>query len=154
MLQTRRAHGPVTENLQLNLGMLSISDLWLMRDGAKMLKELKLLEAQKTFAFCEGNFEAVGSFFWAGLAGENHGEVLLKLSELDIDSQAKSELDFEGKEAFLRAANNYRIEAEFYTRNRCLLLAERAFADKAWCESWAMGKSGHVYRYPPKTAKA
>ena len=38
-LQTRRSHGPVTENVQLNLGVLSISDLRLLREGAKMLHE-------------------------------------------------------------------------------------------------------------------
>ena len=48
-LQTRRSYGPVTENVQLNLGVLSISDLWLLREGAKKVKDGKLQEAQKTF---------------------------------------------------------------------------------------------------------
>jgi len=60
------------------------------------------------------------------------------------------ELDFEGKEAFLRAANNYRLEAEAYEEKGCQLLAERGLADKAWCESWAMGKHSHAHRYPSK----
>jgi molybdenum cofactor guanylyltransferase len=151
-LQTRRSHGPVTENVQLNLSVLSISDLWLLREGAKMLQEGKLSEAQKTFGFCAGNLEACDSFFWAGLAEENQGEALLTLLHKQSESESDTELDFEGKEAYLRAANNYRIEAKIYETNRCLLLAERALADKAWCESWVMGKAAHAHRYPSKVS--
>jgi len=152
-LQTRRSHGPVTENVQLNIGVLSISDLWLLREGAKMLQEGKLLEAQKTFAFCAGNLKVCDSFFWAGLAEESQGEALLTLSHKQSESESVAELDFEGKEAYLRAANNYRIEAKIYESNRALLLAERALADKAWCESWVMGKTGHAHRYPSKVSQ-
>lgn len=151
-LQTRRSHGPVTKNLRLNLGVLSISDLQLLREGAKRVQEGKFAEAQRTFALCASNFEVQNSYFWAGVAGENQGEALLKLSQQQHDSKAAIELDFEGKEAFVKAANNYRIEAEIYENNLCLLLAERALADKAWCESWAMGKQVHIHRYPSKVA--
>jgi molybdopterin-guanine dinucleotide biosynthesis protein A len=151
-LQTRRSYGPVTENVQLNLGVLAISDLWLLREGAKTLREGKVLEAQKTFAFCAGNLEVCDSFFWAALAEESQGEALLSLSHKQSESESAAELDFEGKEAYLRAANSYRIEAKKYENNRALLLAERALADKAWCESWVMGKTGHTHRYPSKVA--
>jgi molybdopterin-guanine dinucleotide biosynthesis protein A len=151
-LQTRRSYGPVTENVQLNLGVLSISDLWLLREGAKMLREGKVLEAQKTFAFCAGNLEVCDSFFWAALAEESQGEALLSLSHKQSESESAAELDFEGKEAYLRAANSYRIEAKKYENNRALLLAERALADRAWCESWVMGKTAHAHRYPSKVA--
>ena len=151
-LQTRRSYGPVTENVQLNLGVLSISDLWLLRECAKMLREGKVLEAQKTFAFCAGNLEVCDSFFWVALAEESQGEALLSLSHKQSESESAAELDFEGKEAYLRAANSYRIEAKKYENNRALLLAERALADKAWCESWVMGKTGHAHRYPSKVA--
>lgn len=151
-LQTRCIHTSATENLQLNLGVLSISDLQLLREGVKMLQEGKLSEAQGTFASRASNFEVYNSFFWAGVSGENQGEALLELSQQQLEPQAAIELDFEGKEAFLRAANNYRIEAEMHEENRCRLLAERALADKTWCESWVMGKHSHVHRYPPKVA--
>ena len=151
-LQTRRAHGPVTQNLQMSLGVLSVSDLRLLREGAKMRDAGNFLEAHNIFASCAGNFEAEDAFFWAGVAAENEGEALLKLSEQQRDPKAAMEIDFEGKEAFLKAANSYRIEAEVYEEKCCRLLAERALADKAWCESWAMGKTWHVHRYPPKVA--
>ena len=149
-LQTRRTQGLATEDLQVKLGVLSISDLQLLREGAEMFQRGKLSEAQDTFASCINNFEVSTLFFWAALSGENQGEALLKLSQQQLDPEAATALDFKGKEAFLRAANNYRIEAEIHEENRCWLLAERALADKSWCESWVMGKHSHVHRYPSK----
>jgi hypothetical protein len=96
--------------------------------------------------------EVCDSFFWGGLAEESQGEALLSLSRKQSESESVAELDFEGKEAYLQAANNYRIEAKIYESNRALLLAERALADKAWCESWVMGKTEHAHRYPSKVA--
>jgi molybdopterin-guanine dinucleotide biosynthesis protein A len=151
-LQTRHSYGPVKENVQLNMGVFSVSDLQLLREGAKMLQENKLSEAQKTFARCANNFETCDSFFWSGVSEENQGETLLALSHKQAESELAAELDFAGKEAYLRAVNNYRNEAKIFESKRCLLLAERAFADKTWCESWVMGKTGHVHRYPPKVS--
>jgi len=149
-LQTRHSHGLVTENVQLNLGTLSISDLRLIREGSKMLQEGKVLDAQRIFAFCASNFEVCDSFFWAALAKENLGEALLTLSHKQLESKSVAVLDSEGKNAYMSAANNYRIEAKTYENNRCLLLEQRALADKAWCESWVMGKTAHVHRWPSK----
>jgi molybdenum cofactor guanylyltransferase len=149
-LQTRRSHGPVTENVQLNMGVLSISDLTLLKEGAKLFYAGKVLDAQKIFAFCASNFRMCDSFFWAGLAEENLGEALLTLSHKHSESESGVVLDFQGKAAYLRATNNYRAEAKIYEDSRALFLAERALADKAWCESWVMGKAGHLRRYPSK----
>ncbi len=153
-LQTRRAAGAVTENLKVNLGVFSVSDLQRLRGGAKMMQEERYSEAQSTFAASACNFEFSSAFFWAALSGENQGEALLKLSQNEVNSKKAFERDFEGKEAFLRAANNYRVEAEIYEENSCWLLAERARADKAWCESWVMGKHSHAHRYPSKVKQA
>jgi hypothetical protein len=149
-LQTRRAHGLVTENLRLNLGVLSVSDLHLLRDGAKTLEQNSFAEAQSIFSSGVGNFETAELFFWAGVCGESLGEASLKLSQQQTNQEAALTLDFEGKETYQRAANNYHMEAQVYEENRCRLLEERALADKAWSESWAMGKTGHAHRYPSK----
>jgi len=146
-LQTRRAHGPVTEDLPVKLGVLSISDMQLLREGAEMLHGGKLSEAQSTFAWCVSHFEVSNSFFWAAISGESQGEALLKLQ---LEPEGPAERDFEFKKAYLNAASNYQIEAKIHKENRCMLLAERALADKAWCESWVMGNQGHVHRYPSK----
>ena len=153
-LQTRRSHGPVTENLKLKNGDLAISDLKRLREGARLMQEGKFSEAQMTFGLCTRNFEFSNTHFWAALSGENQGEAFLKMSQHQPDPKTAVELDFEGKEIFVEAANNYRLEVEKYDENRCRLLAERAWADKAWCESWAMGKHSHVHRYPSKVPKA
>ena len=53
-LQTRHSHGPVTENMQLNLGILSISDLRLIREGAKMFQERQGFGCTENICFlCE-----------------------------------------------------------------------------------------------------
>ncbi len=117
-----------------------------------MAQEDRFFEAESTFASCASNFEASRSCFWAAVSWESQGEALLKLSKQKADPKAAAEVDFDGKEAFVKAADNYRLEAELYEENRCMLLAERALADKAWCESWAMGKHSHVHRYPSKVA--
>jgi molybdopterin-guanine dinucleotide biosynthesis protein A len=153
LLQTRRAHGPVKKNLQLNLGALSISDLQRLREGARMVQEEKFSQAESTFALCASNFEVCNQLFWAAVSWENQGEALLKLSTKQVEAKAAAEVDFMGKEAFLKAANGYRLEAEMHEENRCMLLAQRAWADKSWSESWAMGKHSHVHRYPSKVAK-
>jgi molybdopterin-guanine dinucleotide biosynthesis protein A len=153
-LQTRRSHGSVKENVRLNLGVLSISDLQLLREGSKKFIEGKVLDAQKIFAFCARNFEVCDSFFWAALAEENLGMALLTLSHKQSESESCTVLDCQGKETFLRAAKNYCAEAEIYENNRCLLLAERALADKAWCELWAMGKQSHAHRYSRSSLNA
>ena len=152
-LQTRRVYGPVKESIRSKADGLSLSDLRLLRDGAKLMQEGNFSEAQLAFGLCASNFEFSSSFFWAGLSGENQGEAFLKLAHQQPDPRAAVELDFDGKEAFVRAANNYRLEAQMHVQNRCLLLAELALADKAWCESWAMGKHSHVHRYPSKSGK-
>ena len=121
-LQTRRAEGAVTENLRVNLGVFSVSDLQRLRGGAKMLQEGRFSEAQSTFAACACNFEFSNAFFWAALSGENQGEALLRLSQRELEPKAAIERDFEGKEAFLKAANNYRVEAEIL-RGKPLLAA-------------------------------
>jgi molybdopterin-guanine dinucleotide biosynthesis protein A len=151
-LQTRRSHGPVTENVQLNLGVLSVSDLRLLRGGTKLFHEGKVLDAQKIFAFCASNFEVCDSFFWAALAKENLGNAFLKLSYNHSESESGAVLDFQGKEAYIRAAKNYKSEAKIYENNQCLFLAERALADKSWCESQAVGKQSHIDRYSRKVA--
>jgi hypothetical protein len=148
--QTRCNHGAFTENLKVNLGVLSIPDLKLLREGAEMFQGGKISEAQSTFASCVGNFEFSTLFFWAALSGEKQGEALLAFSQQQLAPETAAELDFESKETFLRAANNYRRETEIHEENRCWLLAERALTDKTWCESWVIGKQGHPHRYPDK----
>lgn len=152
LLRTRATHGSIKENLSLNFEPASTSSLLRLRETAEKLRKNKLSEAGEAFGSCARDFEECGSCFWAGVSWENQGEALLSQSKLQGTADSAGKLDFKGKEAFVLAANSYRLEAKMHLENRCTLLAERAFADKAWCESWAMGKHSHVHRYPSKVA--
>jgi molybdopterin-guanine dinucleotide biosynthesis protein A len=149
-LQTRPAHGSITENFKATLGALLLPELQRLREGSALCHDRKFAEATAVFSSCAANLEKKKSFFWAGIARENEGETLLASSQLKHEPETEAELDFQGKDAFLAAASNYRSEAEMHLEGRCRFLAERAWADKAWCESWGMGKTGHSDRYPPK----
>ena len=109
-LQTRRAQGPIKQNVELNWGPLPVSDLKLLREGAQKIHQGKLSEAQSAFSLSVASFEVKKLFFWAAVSGENLGETLLKLSEKLHDKKVAAERDFEGKEAFLSAANNYELK--------------------------------------------
>ncbi len=148
-LQTRHAQGPITGNLRLKLDKLPLLELQQLRNASALNNEGAFAEASKTFSACATNLEMKASAFWAGVSRENEGENLLKWSKQQKETAPATELDFKSKEALLKAADNYRLEAEMYEKSHCRFLAERARADKAWCESWAMGKL-QTTRYPPK----
>jgi molybdopterin-guanine dinucleotide biosynthesis protein A len=149
-LQTRPAHGSITENFEAPLGALLVPELRRLQEAAALCHEHKFEEASTVFSSCAADLEKEKSFFWAGISRENEGETLLALSQIQKEPQKAAELDFMGKDAFLAAVNNYRLEAKAHLGGRCRFLAERAWSDKAWCESWVMGKTGHIDRYPPK----
>ncbi len=149
-LQTRPAHGSITENFTATLGVLMVPELRRLQDASALCHEHEFAGATEVFSSCAANLEKEKSFFWAGISRENEGETLQAQSQLQKEPKAAGELDFRGKDAFLAAANNYRQEAQVHLATRCRFLAERAWGDKAWCESRVMGKIGYSDRYPPK----
>jgi molybdopterin-guanine dinucleotide biosynthesis protein A len=149
-LQTRAAHGSITSSFRATFGLLLVAELKRLRQAAAFRQEHQLSEAQAVFSSSASELEKAKSFFWAGISRENEGETLLAWSKLEKDPAEASDLDFRGKDAFLAAANDYRLEAEMHFEGGCRFLGERAWADKAWCEGWVMGKAGHSERYPPK----
>ena len=148
-LKTRQSQGPVKGNMRLNLDTLPLQELQQLQNAAALNSKNAYTEASKAFADCATNLENKASAFWAGISRENEAETLLKQAQQQNENTATTELDFKSKEALLKAADNYRLEAEMYEKCHCRFLAERARADKAWCESWAMGKLQNT-RYPPK----
>ncbi|MCW4005206.1 MAG: molybdenum cofactor guanylyltransferase [Candidatus Bathyarchaeota archaeon] len=146
-LQTRRAQGPVAEDMRLNLGALLTPQLQQLREVGKLYNQEKYQEAAQTAAKCADHLEEAQSFFWAAVSRESEGEALLSIAH----QTQTAETDFKGKEAVIKAADNYRLEAKLHQNNRIRFLAERATADRIWCESWAMGKYNKWNRYPPKT---
>jgi molybdopterin-guanine dinucleotide biosynthesis protein A len=142
-LQTRPAHSSITENFKVNLGALNIFELGLIQEAAAFYHETKLAEATTLFSSCAANLEKEKSFFWAGISREKEGKTLLARSQLQNESETAVELDSQAKDVFLAAIKNYRLEAEAHLDGGCSFLAERAWTDKAWCESWVIGKTGH-----------
>lgn len=149
-LQTRTAQGSITENFKATVDALLAPELQRLREASALYHERKFAEATALFSSCAAKLEREKSFFWAGISRENEGETLFAFSQQQKEPQTAAALDFRGKDAFLAAANNYRQEAEMHLTSRCRFLAERSWADKAWCESWVMGKIGHSDRYSPK----
>ncbi|MCW4017115.1 MAG: molybdenum cofactor guanylyltransferase [Candidatus Bathyarchaeota archaeon] len=150
-LRTRLAKGSITNNFKATLGALMAPQLQELREASALSYEHKFTEAAALFSSCAAELEAQNqSPFWAGISRENEAETLLAWAKRQEKPDEATELDFKGKDAFLAAAENYRWEAKMHFANSCRFLAERAWADKAWCESWVMGKAGHTDRYPPK----
>jgi molybdopterin-guanine dinucleotide biosynthesis protein A len=147
--KTRPTHGNMTQDFKVRLGVLLISELKRLREANMLFLEHKFEEASDTFSSCSAEFEKQKSSFWAGISREKEGETLQAWSQHQEESKI-AELDFRGKDAFLAAAGNYEAEAQTHLENRCRFLAERAWADKAWCESKVMGKVESEERYPSK----
>jgi len=121
--KTRSTEGAVMQDIYFDRGKLPIELLCQLRAGQEKLCEGKLMDALTVFANCACRFETSNFFFWAAVSQEKLGETQVKLSNKTI-----------AKQTYARAVYNYRKEAEVYTEKGCGLLAERALADKDFCE--------------------
>lgn len=149
-LKPRPVHGSITENFTVTLGTLLVRELRRLRETYVLLHKHRFAESSVIFSCSAAELEKQKSPFWAGISREKEGETLLAWAQLQKEPEMAAELDFKGKDAFLAAAGNYEMEAQMHLQNRCRFLAERAWADKAWCESKVMGKIDPNERYPSK----
>ena len=130
-LQPRQGQGSATGNLRLNLGSLAVEETRRLAAASSKRDSSNFLEASRIFSDCAVRFEKENSVFWAAISREYEAKSLLSL----FDKCSKNELIKEIKDALLKAAQNYLLEAKIYDENRCYLLSERAKADKSWCET-------------------
>jgi molybdopterin-guanine dinucleotide biosynthesis protein A len=130
-LQPRQGQGPFDENVRLNRGVLSVEEILRFLAASSKRDSSGFLEASKIFSGSAVRLEKQDSVFWAAVSREYEAKSLLSL----FDQCSKHELIKDIKDALLKAAQNYGLEAKIYEDNRCYLLAERARADKSWCES-------------------
>jgi molybdopterin-guanine dinucleotide biosynthesis protein A len=130
-LQPRQGEGIFVENTRLNLGVLSEPEIQRFVVASLKRDDSDYLEATKIFSGSAARLERQGLFFWAAVSREYEAKSLLSL----FAQRSKHEIIKETEAALLKAAQNYGSEAEIYAENRCYLLAERARADKSWCES-------------------
>jgi hypothetical protein len=129
-LQPRYGQGQFVENVRLNLGVLSFEKILDILAASSKRDNSDFLDASKIFSGCAVDFEKEGQVFWAAVNREYEAKSLLSLFE----QCSKPELKIDIKDALLKAAQNYGLEAKIYEINRCYLLAERARADKSWSE--------------------
>jgi molybdopterin-guanine dinucleotide biosynthesis protein A len=130
-LRPRQGQGPLIENIRLNLGILPIDQLEMLMKACLERNNSDFLEATKIFSSSAEELEKEKSYFWAAVSREYEAKSLLSLTK----QNNKSDLIEGVRVAFLTAAQNYGLEAGTYEKNHCYLLAERARADKLWCDS-------------------
>jgi len=141
-LRPRHAQGPITENLRLNLGDLPKPELRRLQNASVLFNESKFLEAAKTFSSVATHLETGDSCFWAALSRENEGKSLLGWTKQQNKQEFTTEQEGRGKEALLKAAKNYELEAKIYENAHSVFLSERAKSNKLWCESLVNDKIG------------
>ena len=147
-LQPRQAQGPVTENLRLNLGDLPMPELRRLQNASALFTEGKFSEATKTFSSCATQLETKDSLFWAAISRENEGKSFLSWSKQQSGQELATKQAFRGKEALVKAVNNYESEAKIYENAHGIFLAERARSNKEWCESLVKDQLGQSKLLP------
>jgi molybdopterin-guanine dinucleotide biosynthesis protein A len=130
-LQPRNGQGSKSDNLRLNLGNLPVEQLEHLHKANLERNNSCFLEASKLFQNCAIDLEEEKSFFWAAISREYEAKSWLGLSKQNNKGESISCM----RDAFSKAAFDYGSEAKIYEENGCCLLAERAKADKLWCES-------------------
>ena len=141
-LQPRQAQGPIAESLRLNLGDLPTPELRRLQNASAVFNEGKFLEASEAFSSCATRLEAEESYFWAALSRENEGKSLLSWAKQQNKQELDAEQEIRGKEALLKAAKNYGLEAKIYENARGIFLVKRAKSNKLWCESLVSDQLG------------
>ena len=141
--QTRPTRGKIRGNLKLCLGSQVTSSLRSLRQGGKTLENSgkEALSEAEDFRFLYSKLRIGGIFFWAAVSAEKQGDALLESLSQGVNPESATN---KAKESFLRAAKNYQFEAHFFEMNGCQWLAQRAYADKVWCDSRAMGQTSRV----------
>ncbi len=125
--KTRSSNGKIQETTCFDWGEDVVFELKHLRYGSEMVAEGKFSDAWNVFAECVDIFETKKARFWAGVSGE-------KLATSIRNSSSREHSAFDVEDAYLRAARNYQAEAEAYAAKGCCLLAEKAQADKEWCQ--------------------
>lgn len=127
--------GPIKKSLQVNAGSPSTSELEQLKIALKRHREKNFLGASKIFSSLSLQLEDRRLNFWSGITRENEGKSLYYLSEMQNDIELKKDYYVKSEVAYMKAAGNYRLEAEFYERYQLNFLAKRALADELWSAS-------------------
>jgi hypothetical protein len=129
--------GSVKQNLRLKMGSIRKSELKRLETAARFNNDRKFVESFSRFSSSSIHLEKMGLNFWAGVSGENEGEILFNLSKRQEDAKSKKDYYVKGKVAFVKAAKNYGLEARTYVKNNVSFLAKHAKNDESWCQQRA-----------------
>lgn len=138
-LQTRvSTDGPIKNSIQVELGSPKDSDLEILKETAKSCcLDKKSADALKDFSALSEVFEKERFYFWTGICREKEGTIIQECLKTQKNTQEMAELREKGWKAFLKAADSYALEAEFFAQRQIHLLARRAREDEAWCRKHA-----------------
>jgi len=108
-------------NLRLNIGEPPLEMIPQLLEASKKRGKKEFFESAEVFASYADRLERKKLHFWAALSREHQAK------NLPASTQ-------QNKEAFLKAAKNYKAEAKIYDQNYCYILGERAKSDASWCQ--------------------
>jgi len=121
LLQPRQGQGSMAANLRLNIGEPPLEMIPQLLEASKKRGKKEFFESAEVFASYADRLERKKLHFWAALSREHQAK------NLPASTQ-------QNKEAFLKAAKNYKAEAKIYDQNYCYILGERAKSDASWCQ--------------------
>lgn len=128
------AEGPIKESIHIDLGSPESSEMRTLREAAKKCLDERFAEAADIFSHISSLFEEKRLYFWAGLCREKEGISLQRLLKGQRNTLLRSELREKSRRAFMRASQNYALEAEVFAQKQIHLLAKRAREDEIWCK--------------------
>ncbi|MEM2902057.1 MAG: molybdenum cofactor guanylyltransferase [Candidatus Bathyarchaeia archaeon] len=126
--------GPVRETINLKLGQLNMHKLKLLKITSKYYLHKNFLKALDIISPLSTYMESKQLKFWAGISREIEAKCLTNLG-------LKLRKSYNLRNASLiKAALNYRLEAEIYDDNKISTLAHRAIKDSLRCQQLIKNK--------------
>ena len=150
-LRTRvSVNGPIKRSIQIELGCPESSNLTVLRENVKSYLNKKSFDVVEAFSALSEVFEKEKFYFWTGICREKEGTIIQEYLKTQKNTREMAELQEKGWQAFLKAAESYALEAEFFTQRQIHLLARRAKEDEAWCRK----HSNDIRRLPSFAQRA
>jgi molybdopterin-guanine dinucleotide biosynthesis protein A len=125
--------GPVRESIHLKLCCPTESELVELKIASKYYFQKNFLKAFTILSSLSTRLESRGLNFWTAISRDKEGETLLRLSSGHTKMRGKYHM--KAKLAFMKAAENYCLEAEIYEKKHVDFLAKRARSDGLWSAS-------------------
>ncbi len=126
--------GPIKENLNMNMGSPTEAEVRQLETATRHNDKGEFEKAVSKISCASTRLETEGLNFWAGASFKNEGEILLNLSRETENTELKRTYHVRSEEAFVKAAQNYGVEADKYEKNSIAFLARHARTDQSLCQ--------------------